>query len=84
VYQITKLLDDQYDSLEAIKNAPMGVENIVLGNIASVEPGPSPNTVISRTNGESSVTINVMKYADANTVDTANAVMEKYYSCATS
>ncbi len=77
VYQITSLLDGQYDSLEAIKNAPMGVGNIVLGNIASVEPGPSPNTVIARTNGESSVTINVMKYADANTVDTANAVMEK-------
>ncbi len=77
VYQITSLLDGQYDSLEAIKNAPMGVENIVLGNIASVEPGPPPNTVIARTNGESSVTINVMKYADANTVDTANAVMEK-------
>jgi len=77
VYQITSLLDGQYDSLEAIKNAPMGVGNIVLGNIASVEPGPPPDTVIARTNGESSVTINVMKYADANTVDTANAVMEK-------
>jgi HAE1 family hydrophobic/amphiphilic exporter-1 len=76
VYQITSLLDDQYDSVEAIRNAPMGVDSIVLGNIASVEPGPAPNTVISRTNGEASVTINVVKYSDANTVDTANAVME--------
>ncbi|NOQ43513.1 MAG: MMPL family transporter, partial [Dehalococcoidia bacterium] len=76
VYQITSLLDDQYDSLEAIRNAPMGVDSIVLGNIASVGPGPAPNTVITRTNGEASVTINVMKYTDANTVNTANAVME--------
>ncbi len=77
VYQITSLLDDQYGSLEAIKNAPMGVDSIVLGNIASVGPGPAPNTVITRTNGEASVTINVMKHTDANTVDTANAVMEE-------
>ncbi len=78
VYQITSLLDDQYDSLEAIRNAPMGVDSsIVLGNIASVVPGPDPNTVITRTNGEASVAIFVMKHTDANTVDTANAVMEK-------
>jgi HAE1 family hydrophobic/amphiphilic exporter-1 len=76
VYQITSLLDDQYESLEAIGNAPMGVDSIVLKDIASVEPGPAPNTAISRTNGEASVTINVMKYTEANTVDTANAVME--------
>jgi len=77
VYQITSLLDDQYDSLEAIKNAPMGVDSVVLDDIASVVPGPDPNTVVTRTNGETSVTINVMKHTDANTVDTANAVMEK-------
>jgi HAE1 family hydrophobic/amphiphilic exporter-1 len=77
VYQITSLLDDHYDSLEAVRNAPMGVDSIVLGNIASVEPGPAPNTVITRTNGDASITINVMKHTDANTVDTANSVMEK-------
>lgn len=76
VYQINSSLYGQYDSLEAIRNAPMGVDSIVLGNIASVGPGPAPNTVITRTNGEASVTINVMKYTDANTVNTANAVME--------
>jgi len=77
VYQITSLLDDQYDSLEAIRNAPMEVDSVVLDDIASVVPGPDPNTVVTRTNGETSVTINVMKHTDANTVDTANAVMEK-------
>lgn len=79
MYQIAALLimGEHYDSLEAIKNAPMGVDSIVLGNIASVEPGPAPGTVITRTNGQASVTINVMKEPDANTVDTANAVMEK-------
>ncbi|MCK4963890.1 MAG: efflux RND transporter permease subunit, partial [Dehalococcoidia bacterium] len=55
----------------------MGVDSIVLGNIASVVPGPAPNKAITRTDGEPSVAIFVMKHTDANTVDTANAVMEK-------
>ena len=80
VYQIASLLalNGQFDSLDAIKNAPMGVNSsIVLGDIAGVWPGPAPNTVVTRTDGEVSVTINVMKYTEANTVDTANAVMKK-------
>ena len=78
MYQIATLLTmgAQYDSLEAIKNAPMGVDNIVLGDIASVESGPAPGKIITRTDGQASVTISAMKEPDANTVDTANAVME--------
>ena len=78
MYQIATLLTmgAQYDSLEAIKNAPMGVDNIVLGDIASVESGPAPGKIITRTDGQASVTINAMKEPDANTVDIANAVME--------
>jgi HAE1 family hydrophobic/amphiphilic exporter-1 len=78
MYQIASLLTmgAHYDSLDSIKNAPMGVDSIVLGDIASVEPGQAPGTVITRTDGQASVTINAMKEPDANTVDTANAVME--------
>ncbi|GAH88503.1 unnamed protein product, partial [marine sediment metagenome] len=70
-------MGEHYDSLEAIENAPMGVDSVVLGDIANVSLGPAPNTVITRTDGEASVAIFVMKEGDANTVEVANAVMEK-------
>jgi len=79
MYQMSALLtmDGQFDSLDAIRNAPMGVDGVVLDDIASVEPGPAPNKAITQTNGEPSVAIFVMKESEANTVDVANAVMEK-------
>ena len=79
MYQIVALLTmgEHYDSLEAIENAPMSVDSVVLGDIANVSLGPAPNTVITRTDGEASVAIFVMKEGDANTVEVANAVMEK-------
>lgn len=79
MYQIVEMLkmDGQFDSLDAIRNAPMDVDGVVLDDIASVEPGPAPNKAITRTNGEPSVAIFVMKESDANTVDVANVVMDK-------
>lgn len=79
LYQMVALLtmDGQFDSLDAIRNAPMGVDGVVLDDIASVETGPAPNRAITLTNGEPSVAIFAMKESEANTVDTANAVMEK-------
>jgi len=79
MYQIVAMLtmDGRYDSLEAIRNAPMDVDDVVLDDIASVDLGPAPNKAITRTNGEPSVAIFVMKQSDANTVDVANAVMDR-------
>jgi HAE1 family hydrophobic/amphiphilic exporter-1 len=79
MYQIVALLTmgGHYDSLEAIENAPMAVDSVVLGDIANVSLGLAPTTVITRTDGEASVAIFVMKEGDANTVEVANAVMEK-------
>ena len=75
--QIVGLLAPQYTSLSQIKNTPMGTDGVVLQDIATVGQGPAPGTVVTRTNGEPSVTITVMKQADANTVDVANAVLAK-------
>ena len=79
LYQIAALLsmNPEYASLDNVVNLPMMVDSIVLGDIAGVDLGPAPRTSITRTNGEPSVGIVVMKDADANVVDVANAVMEK-------
>ncbi len=67
----------QYDSLSDIENAAMGVDGVVLRDVADISQGPAPRTRISRTNGEVSVGISVFKEKDANTVEAANAVTEK-------
>ncbi len=73
--QIVGLLAPSYSSLDEIENTPLGANGIVLRDIADVGQGPPPLAVITRTNGQPSVTISVMKKDDANTVDVANAVM---------
>ncbi|UCC60077.1 MAG: efflux RND transporter permease subunit [Dehalococcoidia bacterium] len=79
MFQIAALLsmNPEYDSLDNVVNLPMMVDSIVLGNVAGVDTGPAPRTSITRTNGEPSIGIVVMKEADANVVDVANAVVEK-------
>jgi len=77
MFQIVGLLAPQYTSLTQIANTPMGTDGVVLQDIADVSQGPAPGTVVTRTNGKPSVTIMVMKQADANTVEVANAVLTK-------
>ena len=75
--QIVALLAPKSTSLSQIENTPMVADHVVLGDIAEVGQGPAPGTVVTRTNGKPSVTITVMKNADANTVDVAHAVLDK-------
>ncbi len=75
--QIVGLLAPQYTSLSQIGNTSMGADGVVLRDVADVGQGPAPGTIVTRTNGQPSVTITVMKTADANTVDVANAVLAK-------
>ncbi len=75
--QIVGLLAPQYTSLSQIENTPMGTGGVVLQDVADVGLGPAPGTVVTRTNSKPSVTITVMKQADANTVEVANAVLTK-------
>lgn len=75
--QIVSLLTPQYTSLSQIGNTSMGADGVMLRDIAEVGQGPAPGTIVTRTNGQPSVTITVMKQADANTVDVANAVLAK-------
>ena len=75
--QIVGLLAPQYTSLSQIENTPLSNSGVVLQDVADVSLGPAPGTVVTRTDGKPSVTIMVMKQADANTVDVANAVLAK-------
>ncbi|UCG54870.1 MAG: efflux RND transporter permease subunit, partial [Dehalococcoidia bacterium] len=68
---------EQYTSLDQIKATPLGASDMTLSDIADIEVGPAPGTAITRTNGSTSVSISVIKEADANTVSVANAVMEE-------
>ncbi len=79
MYQIFGLLSlvPEYGSLGDIENTAMGVDAVVLGDVADVAQGPAPRTRITRTNGQTSVGISVMKAKEANTVEVANAVVAK-------
>ena len=79
MYQIAALLSmvPQYASLGDFQNAPLLVDGITLGDIAEATLGSAPMTAISRTNGETSVGIIVMKEAEANTIDVANEVVTR-------
>ncbi len=79
MYQIFGLLSlvPEYGSLGDIKNVAMGVDAVVLGDVADVAQGPAPRTRITRTNGQTSVGIAVLKAKEANTVEVANAVVAR-------
>jgi HAE1 family hydrophobic/amphiphilic exporter-1 len=74
---IGALAVQQYDSLSDIEDAFLNTEGLRLKDVAGVSLGPAPGTAISRTNGETSININVTKDAQANTVTTANGVLSE-------
>jgi len=67
----------EYNSLSEIENALLSPVGTQVKDVAGVNLGPAPGTSITRTNGKPSVNINVTKEAKANTVSTANSVLEK-------
>jgi len=66
----------QYNSVTDIENIPLG-NGLTVKNAADISLGIEPGAAINRTNGKPSVSIAVTKTAEANTVETANAVMEE-------
>lgn len=78
------LAAQQYGSLSQVEETPIGVDGLVLKDIAGIDIGPSPGTAIVRTNGNPSLSINVIKDTGANTVSVANAVMEEIENIQTS
>jgi len=76
VAQVAAVLGTQeYYSLDEIKNTVMGMDTLALNDVAEVKLGPPPGTALSRTNSKPSVSIIVMKDAEANTVEVANDVV---------
>ncbi|MCX5990942.1 MAG: efflux RND transporter permease subunit [Chloroflexi bacterium] len=77
VLQIISYLQRQpeYASLADIENTSLGTDNVVLRQIAGVGQGPAPMAVVTRTDGQPSLTINVVKDDTSNTVTVANAVV---------
>ena len=67
----------QYSNLDQIRDTAFGPGGLTLGDISEIETGPAPGTAITRTNGNPSVGISIMKESEANTVVVANAVMDE-------
>jgi len=67
----------EYGSLSELESTQVGFGGEVLSDIAETALGPAPGTRTSRVNGETAVIVVVMKDQDANTVDVANAVVQK-------
>jgi HAE1 family hydrophobic/amphiphilic exporter-1 len=75
--QVIGVLGSQeYGNLGELKSTVIA-EGTTLDNIGETRLGMPPGTAISRTNGQTSVIIYVMKEAEANTVTTANAVVDE-------
>ena len=74
------LASKEYGSLNQLENATLGTDTLKLSDIAEVNLGLPPGTSVSRTNGQTSVTVSVMKEAEANTVTVANAVVDELES----
>jgi len=71
----------RYTSLEDIGSLAVGSSEaaspVLVGDIGQVEMATDPFASISRTNGQPSLAISVVKEADANTVEVANNVQDK-------
>ncbi|MBN2240706.1 MAG: efflux RND transporter permease subunit [Dehalococcoidales bacterium] len=65
----------EYNSLNSLENTPVS-PGISLSDIADVKLGLPSGTSVSRTNGQTSISITVTKEPEANTVTVANAVMD--------
>ena len=53
---------------------------VTLGDVAEITLGSGIPTSISRTNGQPSIGIAVIKHPDANTIDVTTAVQERWKS----
>ncbi len=71
--QIAGMLANDYTSLEAVENTPLGT-GITLGDVANVNKSPPPSTSISRVDGKASVSLSVTKTEESNTVEVAHAI----------
>ncbi|HEY32995.1 MAG TPA: efflux RND transporter permease subunit [Dehalococcoidia bacterium] len=67
----------RYSSLAEVENVVLPQDGTRLSQVADVSIGPATGTAISRTNGKLSINIDVSKEATANTVTTANAVLDE-------
>ncbi len=71
----------RYTSLEDVSNLAVASSEatspVLLGDIGQVQMATDPFASISRTNGEPSLAISVVKETDANTVEVANAVKDE-------
>ncbi len=67
---------NQYQSMDSLENLAVS-PGTSLDDIADIELGLPSGTTVSRTNGQTSVTISVTKDSEANTVKVANAVIDK-------
>jgi HAE1 family hydrophobic/amphiphilic exporter-1 len=71
----------RYTSLEDIENLAVASSEaaspVLVGDIGQVEMATDPFASISRTNGDPSLAISVVKETDANTVEVANNVQDK-------
>ena len=75
--QVVSVLGSRkYDSLDQLKDTVI-VDELTMDNISESRLGMPPGTAVSRTNGQTSVIIYIMKEAEANTVTTANAVIDE-------
>jgi len=73
----------EYGSLNQLENATLETDTLKLSDIAEVNLGMPPGTAVSRANGQTSVSVIVMKEAEANTVTVANAVIKELESIET-
>jgi HAE1 family hydrophobic/amphiphilic exporter-1 len=71
----------RYTSLEDISNLAVasseGASPVLIADLGQVEMATDPFASISRTNGQPSLSISVVKETDANTVEVANNVQDK-------
>jgi HAE1 family hydrophobic/amphiphilic exporter-1 len=78
VMQLVGILSaNSFNSMEEVENFYLSSGGLKLSDITDVSFGPEPGTIINRTNSNPSVSIDITKEAEANTVSTANAVVEK-------
>jgi HAE1 family hydrophobic/amphiphilic exporter-1 len=78
VMQLVGILSaNSFNSLEEVESFYISPEGLKLSDVTDVSFGPEPGTIINRTNSNPSVSIDITKETEANTVSTANAVVEK-------
>ncbi|MDD4635941.1 MAG: efflux RND transporter permease subunit, partial [Dehalococcoidales bacterium] len=75
ISQILALLPQAVGSQEDIVSTPLA-GGIVLGDVAKVSLSPSPLSVITRYNGNSSIGISILKEDGANTVEVSEALSD--------